>query len=93
MGQAPSYREHAERLIGEVKDMFNSMSVEDGELISPLNDLLQRLWIVDSVERLGIDRHFKNEIKSALDYVYRSVPIALLSILLIYVLYIEYTRL
>jgi len=67
---APSYRERADRLIGEVKDMFNSMSVEDGELITPLNDLLQRLLMVDNVERLGIDRHFKNEIKTALDYVY-----------------------
>ena len=73
MVQAPSYRERADRLIGEVRDMFNLMSVEDGELISPLNDLYQRLWMVDSVERLGIDRHFQNEITSALDHVYRSV--------------------
>nr|UNY86181.1 alpha-pinene synthase [Pinus armandii] len=65
-----SYRERAERLIGEVKKMFTSMSNEDGETITPLDDLIQRLWMVDSVERLGIDRHFKNEIKSALDYVY-----------------------
>jgi hypothetical protein len=36
--------------------------------------------MVDSVERLGIDRHFKNEIKSALDYVYRSVTVALASL-------------
>eukprot|EP01018_Ginkgo_biloba_P027642 Gb_00720 [translate_table: standard] len=34
-------------------------------------DLFERLWAVDTVERLGIDRHFKNEIKEALDYVYR----------------------
>jgi len=72
MAQEPSYRERAERLIGEVKVLFNSMSEEDGELITPLNDLIQRIWMVDSVERLGIDRHFKNEIKSALDHVYRS---------------------
>nr|O24475.1 RecName: Full=Pinene synthase, chloroplastic; AltName: Full=(-)-(1S,5S)-pinene synthase; AltName: Full=Agg-pin1; AltName: Full=Beta-geraniolene synthase; Flags: Precursor [Abies grandis]AAB71085.1 pinene synthase [Abies grandis]AIF29188.1 pinene synthase [Expression vector pAPG2]AIF29194.1 pinene synthase [Expression vector pAPG1] len=65
-----SYLERAEKLIGEVKNMFNSMSLEDGELMSPLNDLIQRLWIVDSLERLGIHRHFKDEIKSALDYVY-----------------------
>ena len=78
-GQAPSYRERGETLIGEVKEIFNSISVEDaGELITPLNDLIQRLWMVDSVERLGIDRHFKDEIKSALDYAYRSVNIALL---------------
>nr|AAX07267.1 (-)-alpha-pinene/(-)-camphene synthase [Pseudotsuga menziesii] len=69
--EAPSYRERGETLIGEVKEIFNSISVEDaGELITPLNDLIQRLWMVDSVERLGIDRHFKDEIKSALDYVY-----------------------
>ena len=34
-------------------------------------DLFERLWAVDTVERLGIDRHFKEEIKEALDYVYR----------------------
>nr|AQT03468.1 levopimaradiene synthase [Ginkgo biloba] len=34
-------------------------------------DLFERLWAVDTVERLGIDRHFKTEIKEALDYVYR----------------------
>uniref|UniRef100_F2XFB2-2 Isoform 2 of Bifunctional levopimaradiene synthase, chloroplastic n=1 Tax=Picea sitchensis TaxID=3332 RepID=F2XFB2-2 len=33
-------------------------------------DLFERLWAVDTVERLGIDRHFKEEIKDALDYVY-----------------------
>nr|UNY86182.1 (-)-limonene synthase [Pinus armandii] len=66
----PSHRERAERLIGEIKKLFTSMSNEDGESINPLNDLIQRLWMVDSVERLGIDRHFKNEIESALDYVY-----------------------
>ena len=77
-GQAALYRERGETLIGEVKEIFNSISVEDAaELITPLNDLIQRLWMVDSVERLGIDRHFKNEIKSALDYVYRSVTVAL----------------
>jgi len=67
--------------------MFNSMSVEDGESITPLNDLLQRLLMVDNVERLGIDIHFKNEIKTALDYVYRSVSA---SLLFICALYIEY---
>ena len=75
--QAPSYRERADRLVEEVKELFNSIS------ISPLNDLQQRLSMVDSVERLGIDRHFKNEIKSALDYVYRSVMVALLSSLFV----------
>eukprot|EP00253_Pinus_taeda_P014647 PITA_14647 len=62
---APSYRERADRLVGEVKEMFNSLTV-----LTPHNDLLEQLWMVDSVERLGIDRHFRNEIKSALDYVY-----------------------
>ncbi|GLJ48438.1 hypothetical protein SUGI_1022410 [Cryptomeria japonica] len=33
-------------------------------------DLFQRLWAVDTLERLGIDRHFKKEIKETLDYVY-----------------------
>nr|M4HYC6.1 RecName: Full=Bifunctional levopimaradiene synthase, chloroplastic; Short=PcLAS2; AltName: Full=Diterpene synthase; Includes: RecName: Full=Levopimaradiene synthase; AltName: Full=Abieta-7,13-diene synthase; AltName: Full=Neoabietadiene synthase; Includes: RecName: Full=Copalyl diphosphate synthase; Flags: Precursor [Pinus contorta]AFU73863.1 levopimaradiene/abietadiene synthase [Pinus contorta] len=33
-------------------------------------DLFERLWAVDTVERLGIDHHFKEEIKDALDYVY-----------------------
>lgn len=33
-------------------------------------DLFERLWAVDTVERLGIDRHFKEEIKDALDYIY-----------------------
>nr|AAS47697.1 E,E-alpha-farnesene synthase [Picea abies] len=64
---ASSYRERAERLVGEVKEMFTSISIEDGELTS---DLLQRLWMVDNVERLGISRHFENEIKAAIDYVY-----------------------
>nr|M4HYP3.1 RecName: Full=Monofunctional isopimaradiene synthase, chloroplastic; Short=PcmIso1; Flags: Precursor [Pinus contorta]AFU73866.1 monofunctional isopimaradiene synthase [Pinus contorta] len=33
-------------------------------------DLLERLWAVDTVQRLGIDRYFKEEIKEALDYIY-----------------------
>eukprot|EP00253_Pinus_taeda_P013742 PITA_13742 len=66
--EAPSYRERAESLISEVKEMFTG--IEDGLSITPLNDLLSRLSMVDSIERLGIDRHFKMEIKSALDYVH-----------------------
>eukprot|EP00253_Pinus_taeda_P036131 PITA_36131 len=31
---------------------------------------MERLWAVDTVERLGIDRHFAKEIKDALAYVY-----------------------
>ena len=90
MGQAPSYRERSDKLIEEVKDMFKSMSLDGGELFSPFNDLLQRLWVVDSLQRLGIDSHFKNEIKSALDYVYRSATVDLLS-LFFHSLYMEYT--
>nr|QWV53997.1 copalyl diphosphate synthase-like 1 [Chamaecyparis formosensis] len=33
-------------------------------------DLFERLWAVDTCQRLGIDRHFKDEIKETLDYVY-----------------------
>eukprot|EP00253_Pinus_taeda_P007093 PITA_07093 len=61
---APCYRERAGRLVGEVKEMFNSVTV------TPLNDLIECLSMVDSVERLGIDRHFKNEIKSVIDHIY-----------------------
>nr|R9QMR4.1 RecName: Full=(-)-beta-phellandrene synthase 1, chloroplastic; AltName: Full=Terpene synthase (-)betaphell1; Short=PcTPS-(-)betaphell1; Flags: Precursor [Pinus contorta]AFU73853.1 (-)-beta-phellandrene synthase [Pinus contorta] len=68
--EAPSYLERADTLVEAIKDRFNSMGVDDGERMSPLTDLYQRLWMVDSVERLGIDRHFQNEIKSALDYVF-----------------------
>nr|UMW72399.1 putative (+)-alpha pinene synthase [Pinus nigra subsp. laricio]UMW72406.1 putative (+)-alpha pinene synthase [Pinus nigra subsp. laricio] len=67
---APSYRERADRLIGEVKNIFDLTSGEDGVFTSPLSDLHHRLWMVDNVERLGIDRHFKQEINSALDHVY-----------------------
>lgn len=70
--------------------MFNSLTV-----LTPHNDLLEQLWMVDSVERLGIDRHFRNEIKSALDYVYRSVTVALSSffVVLIYMWNTMYVRL
>lgn len=64
---ASSYSERAEKLIGEVKNMFESLSVEEGELMSPMYDLLQRLLMVDNVERLGISRHFENEIKEPLN--------------------------
>ena len=77
MDQASYYRERADRLIGEVKDLFISMQyVEDGQFISPITDILQRLLLVDNVERLGIDRHFINEIKTTLDYVYRYVVLS-----------------
>ncbi|CAL5021385.1 unnamed protein product [Urochloa decumbens] len=34
-------------------------------------DIFEPLWVVDRLERLGISRYFKNEIKEYLDYVYR----------------------
>nr|AAK83565.1 (-)-4S-limonene synthase [Abies grandis] len=64
-----SYSERAETLVEEVKEMFNSIP-NNRELFGSQNDLLTRLWMVDSIERLGIDRHFQNEIRVALDYVY-----------------------
>eukprot|EP01018_Ginkgo_biloba_P004092 Gb_24809 [translate_table: standard] len=63
------YRERAEKLIGEIKCMFNAINNGDGD--GYLIDLIERLLVVDTVERLGIDRHFQLEIKQALDYVYR----------------------
>nr|ADU85930.1 (+)-sabinene synthase [Picea sitchensis] len=67
---ASSYAESAKKLIGEVKEIFNSLSMAAGGLMSPVDDLLQHLSMVDNVERLGIDRHFQTEIKVSLDYVY-----------------------
>ena len=91
--QESSYAERAERLIGEVKEIFNSLSMAEGELVrSPLNDLLQRLLMVDNVERLGIGRHFQNQIKAALQYVYRSV-LTPFKLLFMFMFYDEYTRL
>ncbi|KAJ7532189.1 hypothetical protein O6H91_14G075600 [Diphasiastrum complanatum] len=34
-------------------------------------DLFERLWVVDGLMRLGIDRFFQNEIKNLLQYVYK----------------------
>ncbi|GLJ31920.1 hypothetical protein SUGI_0642450 [Cryptomeria japonica] len=62
--ESPFYAERAETMINEVKEIFNALS-------TPNSSLLQRLSMVDSVERLGIDRHFQKEIKEALDHVYR----------------------
>ncbi|GLJ27350.1 hypothetical protein SUGI_0536720 [Cryptomeria japonica] len=61
---APCYVERAEKLIREVKEMFNGMSTHN-------SSAQERLSMVDNVERLGIDRHFQKEIKESLDYVYR----------------------
>ncbi|GLJ05752.1 hypothetical protein SUGI_0024540 [Cryptomeria japonica] len=64
------YKESAERLIAEIKDMFNEMpTAKSGK--SCAENAFERLVLVDKVQRLAIDRHFKNEISQALDYVYR----------------------
>ncbi|KAK9137306.1 hypothetical protein Sjap_007900 [Stephania japonica] len=34
-------------------------------------DIFERLWVVDRLERLGIARYFRSEIRACLDYVYR----------------------
>ncbi|XP_037486772.1 ent-copalyl diphosphate synthase 1, chloroplastic-like isoform X1 [Triticum dicoccoides] len=34
-------------------------------------DLFEHIWVVDRLERLGISRYFKQEIKQCLDYVHR----------------------
>lgn len=34
-------------------------------------DIFDRIWMVDTIHRLGIDRHFSEEISDVLDYVYR----------------------
>ncbi|XP_059072449.1 alpha pinene synthase, chloroplastic-like isoform X2 [Cryptomeria japonica] len=64
---APCYGERAEKVIKEIKGMFNALHLNS----SSADDLYKRLSMVDDVERLGIDRHFQTEIKAALDYVYR----------------------
>ncbi|MCO5558966.1 hypothetical protein L7F22_012557 [Adiantum nelumboides] len=35
-------------------------------------DLFEHLWVVDRLERLGISRYFKKEIKQCLDYVFKN---------------------
>ncbi|XP_057872931.2 alpha pinene synthase, chloroplastic-like [Cryptomeria japonica] len=63
------YKERAERLIAEIKDMFNEMpTAKSGK--SCAENAFEHLVMVDKVQRLGIDRHFQNEITQALDYVY-----------------------
>jgi len=60
---------------GDVKCLgfLNNVVAKFGNFVPCLYpvDLLERLLIVDNIERLGIDRHFEKEIKEALDYVYR----------------------
>ena len=69
--QAPVYHERATTLIGEIKLLLSS-EMKDGCKDSD-HDLIKRLQIVDTIECLGIDRHFQPEIKVALDYVYRLI--------------------
>jgi len=50
---------------------LTEMEMDDGD-----HDLIKRLQIVDTLECLGIDRHFEHEIQTAaLDYVYRFIRI------------------
>ena len=63
--QAPEYSERAVELAEEIKRLFFS------DIIGADDDLVKRLQIVDTLESLGIDRHFQHEIQIALDYVYR----------------------
>lgn len=63
---APAYYERVGMLVEEIKQLLLS-EMEDSNY-----DLIKRLHIVDTLECLGIDRHFQHEIKTgALDYVYR----------------------
>ncbi|KAK8635911.1 hypothetical protein V6N13_004624 [Hibiscus sabdariffa] len=39
-------------------------------------DLFEHIWAMDRLQRLGISRYFKPEIKQCIDYVYRQVHIA-----------------
>ncbi|KAK8635898.1 hypothetical protein V6N13_004611 [Hibiscus sabdariffa] len=39
-------------------------------------DLFEHIWAIDRLQRLGISRYFKPEIKQCIDYVYRHVHIA-----------------
>ena len=55
--QAPAYHEQAETLVEETHN--------------DSDDLIKRLQIVDTIESLGIDRHFQPEIKAVMDYVDR----------------------
>uniref|UniRef100_A0A0G7ZP14 Putative terpene synthase, PgTPS26 n=1 Tax=Picea glauca TaxID=3330 RepID=A0A0G7ZP14_PICGL len=63
---APAYYERLAKLIEEMKHLL-LREMEDSN-----HDLIRRLQIVDTLECLGIDRHFQHEIKTAaLHYVYR----------------------
>ena len=66
--QAPAYHEQAETLAEEIKRIIFS-DMEETHYDS--DDLIKRLETVDTIECLGIDRHFQPEIKAAMDYVDR----------------------
>ncbi|KAH9297306.1 hypothetical protein KI387_028988, partial [Taxus chinensis] len=66
---APYYSELAEKLIGEIKDVFNAMLA--AETATPAENISKRVVMVDNIERLGVDRHFQKQITQSLDYVYR----------------------
>ncbi|GLJ39003.1 hypothetical protein SUGI_0795040 [Cryptomeria japonica] len=69
--EAPSYCERVDTLIEEIKmDIFDGL-VGDGEMNPSPRDLLEKLFIFDILQRLGIDRHFQKEIKAVLDYTYK----------------------
>ncbi|XP_057831923.2 alpha pinene synthase, chloroplastic [Cryptomeria japonica] len=63
--QAPHYAERCGKLISEIKHRFNAAA--GGE-----NNVAKLLSLVDDIERLGIDRHFQEEIKEALELVHRN---------------------
>lgn len=67
ISQRPEYRERADELMREIQQSFFS-GMEDCH-----DDLMKRLQIVESLECLGIDRHFQHEIQIALDFVYRYI--------------------
>jgi hypothetical protein len=67
--QAPAYHKRAETLIEDIKLLL--LSYMEDSCSDSDHDLIKRLQIVDTIECLGIDRHFQPEIKVALDYVYR----------------------
>nr|UTN00749.1 acora-4(14),8-diene synthase [Chamaecyparis formosensis] len=67
----PSYRERVASLIEEIKHKaFNSL-IKDGQIWASPCDLLERFFLVDAVQRLGIHRYFEEEIKKFLDYTYK----------------------
>ena len=66
--KAPAFRERVETLVEEIKLLLFSHMEDTG---SDSDDLIKRLETVDTIECLGIDRHFQPEIKAAIEYVDR----------------------